>query len=287
VIWSTWRQHRWEALAGLAVLVAAVVAVLSVNSAIGLGRRDTAQVQDLVLALFALPLLVGMFVGAPLLARDFEQGTHRLVWTQGMARSRWLRGKLLLVFASAGAGAVLLGAVVMANVTLSVPHDEYWTWFDVQLPVFAAYVLFALALGIALGAVIGRTYPAMALTLVLYVAARGVVEGTFRPQYQAPMRIPVESFATIDVRGIDFSWSLGVRYFDASGHELSFNDTAALMNSHSQLGPNLAAHGLTGWAYYQPWARFWPLQGIETAVFLALAALLVGLAYYWTTRRVT
>ena len=36
-----------------------------------------------------LPVLVGLFWGAPLVAREVEHGTHRLVWTQGVSRRRW------------------------------------------------------------------------------------------------------------------------------------------------------------------------------------------------------
>ena len=42
----------------------------------------------------AVPALIGMFWGAPLVAREFETGTLRLVWTQGVTRVRWLAAKL-------------------------------------------------------------------------------------------------------------------------------------------------------------------------------------------------
>jgi hypothetical protein len=270
------------------VLAATAAAIVLIDANIGLQRGDTAQVQDLQIALFALPALVGVFVGAPLLSRELEQGTHRLVWTQGTTRSRWLRAKLLLVFAVVAAGATLLGGVVSATILRSSQLLDHWTWFDVQLPVFAAYVLFGLALGVAIGALIGRMYPAMALTLVLYLVVRLVIEGIFRPRYQAPMRARIDTFGTLNLpHGTEFPWYTGDHYFDAGGHELSLNQVIDQLNRQSGLGPSLAAHGLTGWAYYQPDVRFWPFQTIETAIFLALTALLVGVAYYWTTRRVT
>jgi hypothetical protein len=37
-----------------------------------------------------VPLIVGMFWGAPLVSRDLETGTFRLAWTQGVSRTRWL-----------------------------------------------------------------------------------------------------------------------------------------------------------------------------------------------------
>ena len=41
--------------------------------------------------LFAVPVLLGAFVGAPLLARELETGTFRFAWTQGAGRTRWAR----------------------------------------------------------------------------------------------------------------------------------------------------------------------------------------------------
>jgi len=40
----------------------------------------------------AVPLLIGMFWGAPLISREFEAGTFRLAWTQGVTRSGSLPG---------------------------------------------------------------------------------------------------------------------------------------------------------------------------------------------------
>ena len=40
------------------------------------------------------PPLIGLFWGAPLLAREFETGSYRLAWTQSVSRSRWLLTKL-------------------------------------------------------------------------------------------------------------------------------------------------------------------------------------------------
>ncbi len=45
-------------------------------------------------AALAVPGLIGMFWGAPLIAREFETGTFRLAWTQGVTRTRWLAAKL-------------------------------------------------------------------------------------------------------------------------------------------------------------------------------------------------
>jgi hypothetical protein len=40
----------------------------------------------------SVPALVGVFWGAPLLAREYDTGTFRLAWTQSVSRRRWLEG---------------------------------------------------------------------------------------------------------------------------------------------------------------------------------------------------
>ena len=43
------------------------------------------------------PAVIGMFWGAPLVARELEAGTHRLVWNQSVTRTRWLLIKVGLI----------------------------------------------------------------------------------------------------------------------------------------------------------------------------------------------
>lgn len=57
---------------------------------------------------FVVPGVLGMFWGAPLIAREFETGTFRLAWTQGTTRTRWLAVKLGVVGVASMAAAGLL-----------------------------------------------------------------------------------------------------------------------------------------------------------------------------------
>lgn len=49
----------------------------------------------------AVPAVIGMFWGAPLISRELETGTHYLAWNQGVTRTRWLATKLGLGAAAA------------------------------------------------------------------------------------------------------------------------------------------------------------------------------------------
>ncbi|MFD1049633.1 ABC transporter permease subunit, partial [Kibdelosporangium lantanae] len=48
------------------------------------------------LVMTVLPGVIGVFWGAPMVARELEAGTHRLVWNQTVTRTRWLATKLVL-----------------------------------------------------------------------------------------------------------------------------------------------------------------------------------------------
>ena len=65
--------------------------------------RRIATFTGFLLSLFLFPALAA-FVGGPLLAREFERGTHRLAWTQGITREHWTLRKVGLVVAVSSGG---------------------------------------------------------------------------------------------------------------------------------------------------------------------------------------
>ena len=133
-----------------------------------------------------LPMLVGIFWGAPLVAREIEHGTHRLVWTQGTSRLRWAATKFGLV--SVGVLAMTAVFVAMLNWWISPVMQTSgqrfdYIFFDIHGIVVLGYAMFALALGIFAGAVTGRLLPAMATIVVGFVATRLVVMLVARDHY--------------------------------------------------------------------------------------------------------
>ncbi|TMC07851.1 MAG: hypothetical protein E6J41_15395 [Chloroflexi bacterium] len=296
MIWSTWRQHRPEALAAAAVL-AGMASLLAFAAAQGAISRDVGSVLStfVVIALGVLPALAGMFLGAPLLARDLEQGTYRLVWTQGTTRGRWLAAKLVFALAVVVPAAALLGVLTAALVTIpqetlsngtTMDAVPIWNYFDVSGPALAGYVVFAFALGVAAGAVVGRTYPAMALTLVVYAAVRIFVVALVRPNYLPPLRLQLDTFQAFPrPPGRHDPLYLYSTYQTMSGQTLSDQQVMRLLGGQADQPTSLASHGILSWVSYQPGDRWWAFQSIEAAIFAGLAALFVGLTVYWVSRR--
>lgn len=136
------------------------------------GSLDMNLVQ---LLLLLVPLLAGIVVGAPLVAREIEQGTAPLSWALSGSRRRWLLGKVL-------AGVVLIAPLMLAvglaaNVlegALNPGLDPYASFSNYLgrgvIDVFWALAAFAGTF--ALGTLLGRTMPAVVVALVVCFFAR-------------------------------------------------------------------------------------------------------------------
>ena len=209
----SWRQFRTQAFIGGAGLIVLGVLLLVTgpnlvhvyDSAVAQCRAsgagpagcvnpaatDDGKLQVLALALVLIvPVLIGMFWGAPLVARELETGTFRLAWTQSVSRVRWLLVKLGLV----GLASAVVGLLVSLMVTWWFsPIDDVTAnrfspaSFGMHGFVPGGYALFAFALGATMGLLFRRTLPAMALTLVGFIAARVVVAEWIRPHFMSPL----------------------------------------------------------------------------------------------------
>ncbi|MHB8511292.1 MAG: hypothetical protein ACYDCC_03840 [Actinomycetota bacterium] len=329
MIWVTWRQHRGQLIGG-AILLGVIATLLLITGvqisntfhSSGLAHclartpdqcgqlqesfRNQYRFINFLPPLFLIvPLLLGMFWGAPLIARELEQGTHRLAWTQAVTRRRWIASKLALIS------------------TFTVIFAIGWAWlvtwwsspfvatgnrfdpglFDLRGIVPVAYTLFALALGVAAGAVLGKTMPALVTTLVSFSVVRLVVLLFVRSRYMAAKTI---SFALGSAGGDLFKlapppdpsgWVISQKTLDSAGRLLwtdggirfdpgiaarcgiSINesgppDPGALNQCLSRLGAHMVST-------YQPDSRYWTFQGIEFVIFTVLA---VGLMIFAVRR---
>src|SRR5690349_16852379 len=209
--WLTWRQLRTQA-AAVAALVAAVSIVVLVTgprlrdlvtSATGvydsLTRTDQVLFYAGLIAVAAAPAVIGAFWGAPLVARELENGTHRLVWNQSVTRTRWLATRLGLTTLGA---AVAVGVLTWAVTWWSEPMDGTVSHTRGGLPsrltpvsfamrglVPVGYVVFAVVLGATVGIILRRSLPAMAVTLAIFAFVQVAVPLWVRPHLVAPVTV--------------------------------------------------------------------------------------------------
>lgn len=243
--------------------------------------------------MFALPVLLGGFIGAPLLAREFESGTFRFAWTQGAGRSRWAVSTLVLPAAAltgaTGAFTALFWRYFRPFLADGQVSEMLPLAFALLGVAFAAWTLFAFALSAFLGTLLRRTLPAIAVTLVVYIALAIGTATAIRPHYMTP----------VTVRGWNNSaaagWVLSSWVKSAAGQVLSQDDLnnvvahlpASVQNSQSPDAFTnwLTKHGYTLWQSVQPDSRFWQFQLIEGGWLLATSVLLIGGAVWLVRRR--
>ena len=203
-----WRLHRNQALfagAALAALTAllvitgtrmasdyhsAVSTCAATNSCSEIGNelfRGDGAIIDLVNFTVVVPLLFGLFWGAPLVARECEEGTHNLAWSQGVTRRHWLASNVAWILAAAVVWGAGLSALVSWWRGPENAIDARFNAFDVQGVVPIAYAIAAVALGIAIGSLVRRAIPALAATLAAFVTLRVAIAVYLRPHLMPPV----------------------------------------------------------------------------------------------------
>lgn len=341
MIWLSWRQLRIQAAAAAVGVVAAAIVLAVTGPHLAdltgavfdqLTRADRFLYFAGIVAVAIAPALLGAFWGAPLVAHELEGGTQRLVWTQSVTRGRWLATRLGLALLAA---AVAMGVLTLAVTWWAAPLDGAQSETRGSLPsrltpvafgmrgiVPVAYGLFAVALGVAIGAVLRRSLAAMAVTLAVYVFVQIAVPVWVRPHLVPPVRETVTlSAGTLD--GISLrgdgpgaastitahtadpaDWVLANRTLDPSGRVVdglpawfaqclppppspTAPPRAAGKASLITCIDRLSAEGYRQQLVYQPASRFWALQWAETGMFVALSALLAWFSLWWVRRRLT
>ncbi|MFG2617325.1 ABC transporter permease [Streptomyces sp. NPDC048507] len=139
-----------------------------------------------------LPTLLGVFLGAPLISADLENGTARLATTQSVSRTRWLAWKLGFALALAAVTAGVLGLAYAWWWRAAGPFTgrDWLTGpvFEVTGPTGVATALFTTSLGILAGALLRRTVASMACTFVVSGLALIAAE-EFRTLLATPRRL--------------------------------------------------------------------------------------------------
>lgn len=328
LLWLTWRQHRWAVLGAL-LLTALLTGWLGYlahemttyfhqchdrpclpgttqDAALSSQTGPFRVANDLLQFVEYEPLLIAVFLGVPLLAREHEQRTLLLAWSQDVSPRRWLWTKLALLGAATALMTLAISlaadraAHAMSDVT-GTGLFEGNTFLDSgMLPLALGVAMFAT--GAALGALIRRVLPAAMAAVTAFVALFVLVN------YRYPhLRPPVTAFRPVpdgihdpgpvggpDALKIKGGFQIGGDHvsnlYDASGHPLDF----ASLNHVCSLDPStitperlqscMASHHFQTLSEYQPADRIPLFHAILSTGYatLGLAALL---ALWLTTRR--
>lgn len=345
--WVAWRQFRAQAVAAVVLLgVIAAPLLLTHNGLVPYFDRvlhcKGQQSCQLAMRIFAaqdpllrhltnalavvVPAVIGVFWGAPLIARELETGSFRLAWTQSVTRSRWMVVKLAIVGVASMIAAGLFSLMVtwwssMHDRLQNNPFQEY----DTRGIVLIGYAAFAFALGVTLGVILRRTLAAMAATLVLFFAAHI----SFSSWVRQRLLPPLHSVAPL-LMGAGGNWRIASAPntgdwvisddvvsptgrvlgdaanigsgFNVSGHGsiVTFQGVGRCPNKFPPLGagqPSAAVQAamqrcansfhLVQAVTYQPENRYWTFQWMELSVFLCASLLLAAAATWWVRRRLS
>jgi hypothetical protein len=332
MIWFTWRQFRTQAAVTAVVVTAFAVLLLITGRTIVHLYADVSACQsdcttvveqflfqvrngasgrlyDVGLSvMYALPPLVGIFWGAPLVARELESGTHRLAWNQSVTRTRWLATKLVILGTATAATMGLLSWAVTAwahHVDSAAADRITPMVYGARGVVPIGYALFAFILGVTAGMLIRRTVPAMAATLAVYAVVAASMPLWIR-SHLVPARhdtpaLDVDRLHEVTMsrdrgdmhifgRGVPGAWTVSNQTITPAGQPFTgpADPTACGVNgSPARCNEWISGLNLRQDITYHPTSHFWSLQWTETGILLALAAALAGLCFWWLRRRLS
>lgn len=311
--WLLWRQGRSENLLVAAMLgaVAAFMLLTGANMHSAFGSSGLSQctsdaaklpaICSLQVNIFVqrfdglnqlgpwlslIPGLIGVLLATPLVL-ELDQGTYRLAWTQSITPRRWLTTRLALLVLAV----VVCGLIVIALGTYwRQPLDSFGgrvgpNAFDLEGIVPIAYILFAAAAVLAIGAVSRRTGLAVAGGFGAYLLVRLVLRSA-RDKLITPFH--TLSRPPSGPQGIRHSWIISQSYTMPGSKGNAYNVLRSCITPDGSLDSTCMSHHniFSSWTYEPP-SRFWPLQSIEAGIFLILSAILVAVAVWWIRHRIS
>jgi len=130
--------------------------------------------------LLAITYVVGLFLGVPLVARELERGTTRLAWSLGPSRWRWygttvIPIAVILVVLTFASGVALDRFFAVTQPTID--PSESFTGFGARGGLgLAARAFLIFGIGVALGAIVGRSWPALLIGALVVTVVLGAGE---------------------------------------------------------------------------------------------------------------
>ena len=249
-----------------------------------------------------LPVLVAMFVGAPLLARLFDARVALFAWTQEVGRRRFVASSLLIFVLEIVALSIPTGIVVQRMSFNLYPQFPNGLWqqitFNAGPWTLTSEAILGLVLGTFIGVVLKRTVVAIALTLVAEVGFvfLGAMNWAYKTmQYHFAVREPFNfqfpPLSSVEHRFSTWQMTQVVASHDGSVHSVDwFYERAfalppkwhALVSDHPLVVLNyLGLHGWTPVLYHAQAHGFlvvWcgGFLAISTTLVLAIFAMLRG-----------
>jgi ABC-type transport system involved in multi-copper enzyme maturation permease subunit len=323
-IWLTYKQHRFETIAVtvlcLGVAIAALIEAFHVNS-VGLpsgcviersityndggmsasgecqGGFDrfyplvsSAEVTIIHILMVLLPFVVGIAFGAPLVAKELEEGTAPLSWALSGSRGRWLLEKVLasvvlivpLLLAAGLAADVLQGALSPGTDA----HASLESYADRGVMV-VAWGLLALLVAVALSALLGRTLPAVLVAVVVCALARGLLPAALNATAFSAFAVQGNPNFSSNSYSVNDMYVYNRVYLDGKPWA---GDIGAWWNEHlPAAGADATAFDPSQAPQWIPFVihgdRYWPIVALESGILLLGSLIFGAVALFRVDRR--
>jgi hypothetical protein len=264
------------------------------------GSSHLDDVATIIGTIFA-PLL-GLILGVNAVAREIEQKTNRLAWTQSGSRSKWLASKYLTSVATIVVISAPLCLVLSWWVRAS--HDGARITpkvFPVSGFVEISYGVFCFVLAVAVGLVIRRAGWSLAVCIILFGALFISFANQVRPHLVTPSVTSQQGAGIEEGSSSGFYSSGGApsnSWFFYQGFEpvttkgvpsqaLLVKPTSAIYScENKRLQESYCEHHLhlRFIEVYVPDGQFWTMQLYEGGFYLGLAALLAAFSFFGIRR---
>jgi hypothetical protein len=231
------------------------------------------------LAVFCMPLLIGLVTGTTLFAREFDNGVHVFTLSQNVGRTSWWAsavGTAAIATALAAAALSLLTNLVATSLMAGRLEGSllYPPWFETTGIVAVGYALLAFAISATVGLLTRSTLAAVVTAMIAYIVVMLVLNG-LRVDY-LPAEAVTIPLGQLDVGAVpEGARTLSYEYVDSAGRWFSYGELSRIC-ADSWDETCLRGAGVTAELIrYQPASRYWPFQLIESGILLALSALVV------------
>ena len=247
-----------------------------------------------------LPLVFGIVLGAPLVAREVENGTAAVSWSLAGSRRRWLVGRmaamLLLIVP-------LLVAVGIASDVLegAMNRIDAWSSFlEYQgrgLPL-VFWGIAAFAGTVALSSLTGRHVVTLLLATLICLTVRSGWDSVASRTYLQPVARVMATTEQLKTGEVEVNWGADLildqrQYLHG---EPWFGDINAFFNAHmvNTLNPDGSMSGTLDVPQSEvpvsiPFGishdMYWPIVAVNGGILLAGSLFCVGVGLFWVGRR--
>lgn len=303
-----WRLQRWEAavlIGGCLLLTVAMWVVawqLKVNSEaiaacyeatearisphcrslIDVGNLLSGSIGVLNGAAILAPFGVGIFLGAPLVAREIEHRTAPMAWSLSLSRRRWLAARVLPALGAVGVVLLLLGQASALLVSTAYEDELGFRYYDSVGPIIAARGVAVFGIGVLVGMMVGRVLPALLVTGLATVAVAGAAS-IGRDQLMRAEAEWIEPGSELDAIAMIYDSRLRD---DATGELVTWEEVyASFPPEEVNLEGDGTPPGMTQLYLTVPPERYPSIVAREIAALAGIGAFALGAAWWAVLRR--